>query len=75
MSIGVFNYTPTPDAIKITCDQCQAEMWMGPRQAAMLEADITLTTLCFVCVAKIPGMSSTYSLGGTSGKYKIDPSE
>ena len=47
---GMPKYTPYKDSIKVPCDNCGRELWLGPKQVDKMYANRDMAVACCVCV-------------------------
>lgn len=68
-------YTPYAGAVKLVCETCYREVWVGPRQLQNKIANPNMRVVCPLCAARITakegGVLPLASLGNTGSSVTM----
>jgi len=68
---GIVNFRIWPDAVKVPCEICHGECWIGPRQAAAMREHPEWPVRCVICEPPAGG-SDFRHLGSDWDAFDVD---
>lgn len=67
--IGILEFEPAPDSVRVICDVCKKLCWIGPKQREAIAKNTNHKVLCFKCSLQLRPHPNVRSAGGIGGKY------